>query len=177
MTTPEAQTDAGASGVPTPAAGELLQASRPFHAEEALAALMMGLLCLITLGNVLTRYFTSISFAFTEEFSVFLVVVMTFVGAATAFTRGNHLAITFLVDRLPPRGRVWQGRLALLCAVTMFGMLAWQGALMWWDDYQIGLTSPGLGLPQWWYTLAVPVLSALIVLRALQRLVRRWNSA
>lgn len=171
MTASETQTDAGA------AVGEPPHAPRAFHAEEALAALIMGLLCLITLGNVLTRYFTSISFAFTEEFSVFLVVVMTFVGAATAFTRGNHLAITFLVDRLPLRGRVWQGRLALLCAVAMFGVLAWQGALMWWDDYQIGLTSPGLGVPQWWYTLAVPVLSSLIVLRVLQRLVRRWNSA
>jgi TRAP-type C4-dicarboxylate transport system permease small subunit len=59
----------------------------------------------------------------------------------------------------------------------MFGILAWQGALMCWDDYRSGLTSPGLGLPQWWYTLAVPVLSALIVLRLLQRLVRLWNVA
>ena len=47
---------------------------------------------------------------------------------------------------------------------------------MWWDDYTSGLTSPGLGVPQWWYTAAVPVLSALIVWRLLQRTVRRWNT-
>ena len=151
-------------------------ARRGFHIEEALAALIMAVLCLITLGNVLTRYFTNISFAFTEEFSVFLVVVMTFVGAATAFSRGSHLSITALVDRLPERGRILQGRFAHLCGLAMFGILTWYGGLMWWDDYTSGLTSPGLGVPQWWYTAAVPVLSALIVWRLLQRTVRRWNT-
>ena len=144
--------------------------------EITVASEIMAVLCLITLGNVLTRYFTSISFAFTEEFSVFLVVVMTFVGAATAFSRGSHLSITALVDRLPERGRILQGRFAHLCGLAMFGILTWYGGLMWWDDYTSGLTSPGLGVPQWWYTAAVPVLSALIVWRLLQRTVRRWNT-
>jgi TRAP-type C4-dicarboxylate transport system permease small subunit len=147
--------------------------SRPFRVEDALAALIMAVLCLITFANVLTRFFPSISFAFTEEFSVFLVVVMTFVGAATAFTRGHHLSITFLVDKLPAQGQRWQRRFALLCGLAMFGVLTWYGGLMWWDDYQTGLTSPGLGVPQWWYTLSVPVLSALVMLRLLQLLLRR----
>ncbi len=150
--------------------------SRPFRVEEALAALIMLALCVITFANVLTRYFTSISFAFTEEISVFLVVVMTFVGAATAFTRGHHLSITFLVKKLPARGQLWQSRFALLCALAMFGVLGWYGALMWWDDLQTGLTSPGLGVPQWWYTLSVPVLSALIELRVLQLLWRTYSA-
>lgn len=146
---------------------------RPFHVEDALAALIMALLCLITFANVLTRYFTNFSFAFTEEFSVFLVVVMTFIGAATAFTRGHHLAITVLADKLPTRGRVWQRRFALTCSLAVFGVLTWYGALMWWDDYETSLTSSGLGVPQWWYTLAVPVLSALVVFRLLQLLFKR----
>ncbi|WP_038216695.1 TRAP transporter small permease [Xenophilus azovorans] len=140
--------------------------------EDALAALIMAVLCVITLVNVLTRYFTNASFAFTEEVSVYLVVVMTFVGAAGAFARGHHLAITFLVDRLPARGRAVQRVFALGCGVVMFGVLVWWGGLMWWDDFQSGLTSPGLGVPQWWYTAAVPVLSALIVVRLLQRIAR-----
>lgn len=145
-------------------------ARRHFRLEEALSALIMLVLCLITFANVVARYFTNISFAFTEEFSVFLVVVLTFAGAATAFMRGHHLAITFLVDKLPARGRLWQRRFALACGLAMFGVLAWYGALMWWDDVQTGLTSPGLGVPQWWYTLAVPLLSALVLVRLLQLL-------
>ena len=151
------------------AGGPAARPPRPFHVEEAVAAAIMAALCLITLANVLTRYLSSISLAFTEEFSVFLLVALTFVGAATAFTRGHHLAITFLADKLPPRWRRWQRRFALLCALAVFGVLAWQGALMFWDDYETGVTSPGLGLPQWWYT----VLSLLVALRIAQRLFRR----
>ena len=44
---------------------------------------------------------------------------------------------------------------------------------MFWDDYETGVTSSGLGLPQWWYTLSVPVLSLLVALRIAQRLFRR----
>ena len=158
---------------PSPELSPEPRESRPFHIEDALAALIMAVLCVITFANVLTRYFTNISFAFTEEFSVFLVVVMTFIGAATAFTRGHHLAITFLVDKLPARGRLWQRRFALACGLAMFGVLTWYGALMWWDDFETGLTSPGLGVPQWWYTLSVPVLSALVEFRLLQLLFKR----
>ncbi len=56
--------------------------------ERLLMAVSMGLLCLITMANVLVRYFTDISFAFTEEISIFLMVVMTLVGASHAFVEG-----------------------------------------------------------------------------------------
>lgn len=147
--------------------------SAALRLEDVLAAAIMAALCLITLANVITRYFTSASFAFTEEVSVYLVVVMTLVGASGAFLRGHHLAITFLVDRLPQGVRALQRLFALGCGAVMFGVLAWWGGLMWWDDFQSGLTSPGLGVPQWWYTAAVPLFSALIVLRLLQVIARR----
>ena len=44
--------------------------------ERFLMAASMGVLCLLTMANVLVRYFTDISFAFTEEISVALLVVM-----------------------------------------------------------------------------------------------------
>ena len=42
--------------------------------ERFLMAASMGVLCLLTMANVLVRYFTDISFAFTEEISVVLMV-------------------------------------------------------------------------------------------------------
>lgn len=134
--------------------------------ERFLMAASMGLLCLLTMANVLVRYFTDISFAFTEEISVALLVVMTLVGASHAFASNHHIAITFFVDRKPE----WQGavrRFAAFCSLIMFGLLAWYGARMAWDDYSFEVTSPSLGVPQWWYTVWLPLLSVLIVLRLL----------
>lgn len=140
-------------------------------AERFLMAVSMGLLCLLTMANVLVRYFTDISFAFTEEISVALLVVMTLVGASHAFATNHHISISYLVDRYPGL-KALVHRFAMLCSLLMFGLLAWYGALMAWDDYSFEVTSPSLGVPQWWYTVWLPVLSVLIVMRVLVLLVR-----
>jgi TRAP-type C4-dicarboxylate transport system permease small subunit len=137
--------------------------------ERLLMAVSMGLLCLITMANVLVRYFTDISFAFTEEVSIFLMVVMTLVGASHAFAKNHHIAITFFVDR-KPRLQHAARRLATLCSLAMFGLLAVLGAKMAWDDWKFEVTTPSLGVPQWWYTIWLPAIAALIVARLLLRL-------
>jgi TRAP-type transport system small permease protein len=139
--------------------------------ERLLMAVSMGLLCLITMANVLVRYFTDISFAFTEEVSIFLMVVMTLVGASHAFVKGHHIAITYFVDRTP-RLRHAARRLATVCSLAMFGLLAVLGTRMAWDDYRFEVTTPSLGVPQWWYSAWLPAIAALIVVRLLLQLRR-----
>ena len=133
----------------------------------------MALLCLITFANVLVRYLTNASFAFTEEFSVFLLLALTLLGSAGAFADGRHIRITLLVDRLSANGRRLCSALEWLANVAMFGLLAWLGYGMAYDDFEFEVTSPGLGLPQWWYSAWLPLLSALIVLRLFLLLWRR----
>ncbi len=41
-----------------------------------------------------------------------------------------------------------------------------------WDDFRFEETSPGIGVPQWWYTVWLPVLCALTTARALQLFAR-----
>ena len=138
---------------------------RPARIERALAAGCMALLCIITFANVVVRYLSNVSFAFTEEFSVFLMLVLTLLGSAVAFAEGRHIRITLLVDLLPKRGKRLCTALEWLSNTALFGLLAWFGWRMALDDFEFEVTSPGLGLPQWGYTIWLPLLSALIVLR------------
>ena len=134
--------------------------------EEFLAALALGLVALITFANVLIRYFSDLSFAFTEEVSVCLMVIMTFLGASVAVVRNHHMRISFLADRLPA---LWQRRasiFSLLMIHVMFLILAVSGALFAYDDFRFEVTSPALGLPQWIYTLWLPLLSLVVAGRA-----------
>jgi TRAP-type C4-dicarboxylate transport system permease small subunit len=64
--------------------------------------------------------------------------------------------------------------LALLAALVMFTLLAVLGTRMAWDDYRFEVTTPALGIDQWIYTIWLPLLSALIVVRVLGAL-RRWH--
>ncbi|HEX6980919.1 MAG TPA: TRAP transporter small permease [Alphaproteobacteria bacterium] len=149
----------------------------PIKFEQFFAAMAMALLCCITFANVVARYLTNYSFAFTEEYSVFLMVVLTFFGSAAAFAANRHIRMTFLVDRLPVRLARPVEYLILVLSVVMFGMLVWYGAWITWDDYEFETTSPGLGVPQWWYTIWLPILSALIVARILGRIWRIARAA
>jgi TRAP-type C4-dicarboxylate transport system permease small subunit len=145
--------------------GEHQPPPRSVSIERFVLALVMALLCVITMGNVVVRYCTNISFAFTEEISVSLMVVMTLVGASTAFYRDKHIAILFVVDRLPARTRRHFGLFSLAACTLMFVLLAWYGARMAWDDFRFDVTSPALGVPQWFYSAWLPFLSLLIVYR------------
>jgi TRAP-type transport system small permease protein len=139
-----------------------------FRAERFLSAAAMAAICVITLGNVLVRYLTDISFAFTEELSVFLLLFLTFVGAAKAFLDGNMMAVTYFIDKLDWR---WKRRwllVGLAMSALMMALLAWFGARMAWDDYDMEVTSPGLGWQQWLYTVWLPLLSLLVLTRIAQ---------
>ena len=148
--------------------GESQPLPRSVSIERFVLALVMALLCVITMGNVVVRYFTNISFAFTEEISVWLMVVMTLVGAAGAFVKGHHISINFFVDRLAPATRRTVRLLGLLASTTMFATLAVFGTRMAYEDFRYEVTSPALGVPQWLYTVWLPVLSLLIVVRLIQ---------
>ena len=139
-----------------------------FGVERFLGAAAMALIVAITLANVLVRYFTDVSFAFTEEVSVFLLIFLTFVGSAKAFLDGNQIAVTFFIDKL---AWSWKRRWllsGLAMSALMIALLLWFGARMAWDDYDLDVTSPGLGWPQWIYTVWLPLLSLLVLGRIAQ---------
>lgn len=144
----------------------------PVRIEEFFAAMAMALICLITFANVLVRYFTDESFAFTEEFSVFLMVVLTFVGTSAAFAKNSHIRMSFLVEKLQPRLAYYIEIAVMAAAAVLFTIIVWYGIRLLADDWNFDTTSPGIGIPQWIYTLWLPLLSAAITLRILGRIVR-----
>ncbi|MBP2231138.1 TRAP-type C4-dicarboxylate transport system permease small subunit [Azospirillum agricola] len=155
---------------PTP--GEEPSPRVPIRIEEALAAAAIAAMGLITFANVLTRYLTNISLAFTEEYAIVLMVVMTLLGTSVAVVRNHHIRITYFMDRLSPAMRRKAELFALVVTMLVFLGLAGFGSLLVWDEYRFEETSPGLGVPQWIYTIWLPVLSAVIVARAAGRFLR-----
>ena len=128
----------------------------------------MAALTLITLGNVFTRYFTDESFAWTEEISIFLIVVMTLAGAAGVAGRDSHIRIEYFYDAGSPAR---QRRLRLLAAgataLTFFALAVLFAATVA-GEIRWAETSMGLGVPRWWFTIVVPPLCLAIAWRAIQ---------
>ena len=154
---------------PHPApASEPSDATRvPLAIEDWLTVIIMALLALITFGNVLVRYFTSASFAWTEEVSVFLMIALTMVAGSAAVARNRHIRIEFFADAGPEKRQRALARFGAAMVALLFGLMAVLSARVLWDDVQYGETSPGIGVPQWWYSMWLPILSVAIMLRAI----------
>lgn len=144
----------------------------PLSIEENLAGLILALLALITFVNVIVRYLTNFSFAFTEEVSIFFMLFMTLLGSSSLMAKGGHLNITYFVDRVPTRYRRGVQITAAVLNGVMFLLLAIFGARMAWDEYRFEVTSPGLGIPTWIYTVWLPILALIISARAVGVVVR-----
>jgi TRAP-type C4-dicarboxylate transport system permease small subunit len=124
----------------------------PLAIEDWLTVIIMALLALITFANVLVRYFTSASFAWTEEVSVFLMIVLAMVasvGRGGAQPAHPHRVLRRRGPREPPART---GRFGAAMVALLFALIAVLSARVLWDDVQYGETSPGIGVPQWWYS-------------------------
>lgn len=138
----------------------------PVALEEGLAVACMALLLAITLLNVLTRYFTDQSFAWSEEISVFLMVLMTLAGASAATARDRHIRIEFFYDGgMAARKRRLQVFAACVTAL-LFTVLALLFGRVVLDEIRFEETSMGLGIPRWWFTVFSPLLCTAIALRS-----------
>ncbi|ANQ83332.1 DctQ1 protein [Azoarcus olearius] len=150
---------------PDPSADTAAEAPAPLSPEQILCGIAMALIVLISLGNVVARYLTSQSFAATEEFSIALLLILSFLGSSTAFAFDRHIRVTFFIERLPPRWRQGAEWLSFVVTAALFGFIAFYAGRLTWDQYRFEETSPALGLPQWWYTVWMPALAVVIVLR------------
>jgi len=159
-----------------PAQEEPLPVPRRLLPEDLLGAAAIALLAAITFANVVARYFSDQSFAWSEEISVSLMVVLAVVAAGAAVARDRHIRIEFFFNAgSAARGR----RLALLSAAATtvtFLLIGALGARLAWDDFRYEVTSPGIGVPQWWYTVWLPVLALAVAARGWQRLRHAWRA-
>lgn len=140
--------------------------------EDRLGASLMAILLLITLVNVVVRYFTDQSFAWTEEISCILMLLLAMTGSAAAVVRDTHIRVEFFFERGSPQR---QQRLALFSALSnalLFAVMGVLSAQMAWDEFRYDETSPAIGLPKWWYSVWLPIFCGVVCTRSVQRFQR-----
>lgn len=149
----------------------------PLAIEDWATVVIMALLACITFANVLVRYFTDSSFAWTEEFSVFLMILLAMVAGSAAVARDRNIRIEYFSDAgsMARRRRLAQFGAAMVA--ILFFLIAGLSIRVVWDDYRFEETSPGIGVPQWWYSIWLPIVSTAIGLRAVGLFIRRGRKA
>ncbi len=138
------------------------------HLEELVGSIMVFVMVSVAFVNVVVRYLTSYSFSFTEELEVNLFVWCVMFGTSMAFKQGANLSLTMFYELCPKSVRKLFFILSTIATLAFFCVLGYMGYLEVLDEIALGVTTESLAIPVYFYTIATPLVSALIVIRILE---------
>lgn len=81
--------------------------------------LMFALMTLVTLTNVVARFVFNRPIFWSAEMARYSFVWIIFLGAALAARNGSHIGMEVLMNKLPPRGKVFL-KAAINCMIIIF---------------------------------------------------------
>ena len=127
---------------------------------------------LLNFGNVVGRYLFGVSLLGSDEVQVFIMVGMTFLGAAVVTRRNLHLRMDVLLRFLPPLALALLRLIEQLLLVTLAAFVLSQSYWYAWQMWRIGRASDMTGIPMWIPHGTVALGFGLILAIAIWRLMR-----
>lgn len=127
-------------------------------------AVLTAALVTIVAGNVVARYVFNTGVPWVEELSRLIFVWVVFLGACVAMQHRGHLAIGFLVDRLPATARtvvIWVTNLFTAAFLVTLVVGGWQLVSI---TMGFGTQTPALRISLAWGYAAIPTAAAVMLL-------------
>ena len=126
--------------------------------------IVLSVMALVVFLQVIFRYVLNLPLFWTEEFARYCLVWASLLGAAVAMKRGQHLAVTICMDRMPP------GAYRVLSVVARFSVIVILAVILVGGIQLVLVTraqiSPALRVPMSLPYLAVPVGAAIMLFHA-----------
>lgn len=107
-----------------------------------LSALAMVVATAVMMHGVLSRYLFGSPTVWQTEVSIYLLIFVTFVGAAYGLKHHAHVGVDLLVERLTPRPRLVVRLVTSVMALAVVLVVMWTAGGTWWEAYQEGFRSP-----------------------------------
>ncbi|MDQ0158129.1 TRAP transporter small permease [Alkalibacillus salilacus] len=138
------------------------------YIEEVFVVLAMSIMSIITFSNVVSRNLLSSSIAFTEEITINLFVLLTFVGASIGVRKSAHLGFNLLYDI----SSVLMKKILIifvgLITLSVFLIITYFGYDMAQFQQSIGTETPALGWPQSYFSYGLCVGALFCAVRTVQ---------
>jgi tripartite ATP-independent transporter DctM subunit len=131
-------------------------------------ALLTGAEVLILLSGVISRYLFHNPLVWSDELASILFLWLAMLGAVVAFHRGEHMRMSTLVARAPPRSRAFFEAFGVGVAIAFLALILHSSIEYAVDEAAV--VTPAMEIPNIWRASAIPVGSALMLVFALLRL-------
>ncbi len=137
-------------------------------------AFLSGLLLIFTTLSVcvevVMRYFLNQPLTWVDEITEYILLYITFLGAAWVLKNDGHVIIDLVLMKLRVKGRMILGLISSTVCILSCSALVWYGAQVAWDHYQRGVYNPTLlEFPKGPVIAIIPVGSFFLLIQFLRR--------
>jgi TRAP-type C4-dicarboxylate transport system permease small subunit len=119
---------------------------------------------IVVVSQVVCRYLLNYSLFWSEELARYLLVWLTFLGAAVAYRRRAHPRIDVLHRCFSPRTQSIVTQAMRLLSLLFFGVMICYGTAF--SYFVRNQTTPALGLPKWLIFAIIPISGSLLAVHA-----------
>lgn len=140
--------------------------------ENSLAALALGGASALAILQVIMRSVFGYTIFWTEEATVYLIILSTFIGAVITLRHNEHVNFDVLTFVFKERGKQVLAVIGALITVIYCAIIGFYGWLLVTEPAAQQTITPALKLPLWVVELSLPVGITLMFVRALEILYR-----
>jgi TRAP-type C4-dicarboxylate transport system permease small subunit len=141
----------------------------------ALSAACLALMMFLTALDVGLRYlFNSPIPGALELVEYMMALIVPFALAITAFEKA-HIGVELVMDRFPRRLRACVACVTDIMVFALYGLITWQSFLFIFEQYDSGMTSAVLLIPQYPFVASLTAAFALLSLITLMRFLENLN--
>ncbi len=139
--------------------------------EIILFIFLLAMIITTTMQVIFRFFFQALSWS--EEVTRFLLVWSSLIGAAIAFKRRSHIAVTFVIERFPPVLRKLAVVITYILGVIFFLIVLWYGIELMIEEAT--QTSPALNIPMPYIYSIYPVMGTVIILHLISGLTEAFR--
>lgn len=141
---------------------------------ELVSSGCLAVMFVVVMLGVFSRYGMASAIRWSEELARYLMIYMVFLGSTLSFRAKKHPALNFLIDKLPPRLRLfWDFAIDFLIVAVLL-LLIYGGIEKF--EGPIG-RSPALRVRYTWVYLAIPLGGVAMLIERCKRIVLRFRQS
>ncbi len=137
------------------------------HIEEYMLVILMACMSTVVFIQVVFRVLGK-SLPWSEEFTRYSAVWITFVGASLGVKRGAHVGVEALKIALPKWPRRILELFSVICMIGLALIIIVYSSQIISTQITMGQKSPAMRIPMWWAYIGMPIGMVLAIIRCIQ---------
>ena len=146
-----------------------------FTIEKRIIQVLFFAMIFVVLAAIFNRLTFNRQMAWSDEFSRYTFIWMTFIAAAYAVGKKAHIGVTALLDRLPPKANYWIQLLLYILGTLFSATIFWYSIQIMKTQASYGQLSPSMRLPMQYAYLGMAVGGGFMVLHFVLQIISHFT--